>query len=143
MQAIDLGHRGHGAVEGAVEALERPPAVGGGAVGLDAEAALECPEEIAAALHAAGYTHADTRHAAARRGQTELGIVRGDAVHLAQRHAQVRGHGREGVGRDPALRVLDGLQRGQEPGALSGELAEIDHGATTARTEIPMNSRKY
>ena len=40
-QAVHLGQRRHGAVEGAVEALERPLAISGGAVGPDAEAALE------------------------------------------------------------------------------------------------------
>ena len=53
----------------------------------------------------------------------------GDAVDLAEGHAQVLGHRGEGLGRDPALRMLDGMERGQEPGALSRELVEGDHGS--------------
>ena len=109
VEAVHLGQRRHRAVERAVEALERPLAVRGGAVRLDAEAALERFEQLAPALHPARHAHADPRDPTAGRDQAELGIVGGDAVGLAQGHAQVLGDGGQRLGRYPALRVLDGV----------------------------------
>ena len=110
--AIHLDHGRHRAVEGAVVRLERHVA---------ARAGVQRLQQIEPAADPARHARADAHDPLARLGQPEFRVVRGDAVRLGERHAQMRGDLSQRIGGDPAQLVLDGVERGQEPGALPGE----------------------
>ena len=124
MLALHLHHRRHRAVERAVEPLERDRAVGGRRARRDTEAPLAGGQHVEPAPDAAREPHADAHHAAAGLGEPELRIVRGDAVHLAARHAEMIRRLLQRRGREPAIAVLERVQRGQQPGPLAGEAAQ-------------------
>ena len=124
MLALHLHHRRHRAVERAVEPLERDRAVGGRRARRDTEAPLAGGQHVEPAPDAAREPHADAHHAAAGLGKPELGIVRRDAVHLAARHAEMIRRLLQHRGREPAIAVLERVQRGQQPGPLAREAAQ-------------------
>jgi hypothetical protein len=74
---IDLHHRGHRVVEGAVEPLEGQRSVRGGAAGLDAQPPLERGEQIEGARDPACHPDIDAHDATARLGEPQLEIVGG------------------------------------------------------------------
>ena len=90
--AVHLDHRRHRAVEGAVELLQRQPAVGGGAPGGHPGFALDRVQHVEAAPHAAGNPRADPHDASTRLLEAQLRIVGGDAVHIAPGHPEMLGH---------------------------------------------------
>ena len=90
----------------------------------DAEAPLAGGQHVEPAPDAAREPHADAHHAAARLGQPELGIVRGDAIHLAARHAEMIRRLLQRRGREPAIAVLERVQRGEQPGPLAREAGQ-------------------
>ncbi len=112
----------------------------------DAEAPLARGQHVQPAPHPAREPHADPDHAPPRLGQPELGIVRRDAVHLGLRHAQMVRRLLQRRGREPAIPVLERVQRGQQPGPLAREAAQgvggVGHGAREAQRAAGTGSRR-
>jgi hypothetical protein len=133
MLAFHLHHRRHRAVERAVEPLERDRAVRGGRARRDPEPSLAGGEHVEPATDAAREPHAHAHDAPAGPDQPELGIVRGDPVHLALRHPQVIRRLLERGGGDPPVPVLECVQGREEPGPLAREAAQgigrLGHGS--------------
>ena len=122
--AIDLDDRRHRAGEEAIRRFQRDLPLAAGFLRRDAESLRDAGEQLAATEKRARDARADAHVMTAVRRSSKLGVVGGDAVHLAGRDAKVRGHLEQCIVGEPAARVLHRLERGKEPLTLAWKARE-------------------
>src|SRR2546426_2631864 len=122
--AVHLDRWRHGAREEAAGGFHGDLAVGARFIRCRVEAFREAREELRPAEERTGDSSADAQVMTAARRQAQLGIVRRNSIDFGGGHAEVRGDLGQRVVAEPAVCMLDGLERRQEPRPFAWKLRE-------------------